>query len=272
MLLLSLSAFTLQSCFQDMDEPPFNYTPDTGEKPYSPIKMELTFEEDIRDKGNYGFMVADHGSVKFLADGVNGYCYQGAKDSYALAKTPSCLQDVIPNIGNLSVAFWMKSTKNTTATGLFTIPNEKTFWGNFDIFLENNSSETQAFFKVHMYNCTASKDNDERWVEARIDDVFGDEWVHMAFVYDGEASTIRIYRNGEEAFSKEISGYGKLKFIDVAPSLAVGAFQFSTQPSLTSGAEAQSWAQNYPGQFDQFRFYDVALTAAEVKQLYDSKE
>lgn len=51
----------------------------------------------------------------------------------------------MPTIGDLTVAFWMRTTKNTSAQGLFSIPNSIKFWGNFDIFLENNNSETQAF-------------------------------------------------------------------------------------------------------------------------------
>lgn len=266
-----VSAFTLQSCFQDMDHPGFDYPESSAEKEFSPLKMLLPFEDDIRDKGNYGFLVTDNGNVKFAAEGVNGMAYQGSKDAYALAKTPSYLTDTIPVLGSCTVAFWMKTTKNTTATGLFSIPNTKTFWGNFDIFLENNNSDTQAFFKMHILNQT-SKANDERWVEAKIDNIFGSEWVHMAFVYDGKQSMVTVYRNGESAFMKELAGCGELKFDNLSPTFAIGAFQFSTKPSLTTGAGAQTWASNFPGLLDQFRFYDRVVSASDIKQLYTSKE
>lgn len=273
LLAVCMSIFCLQSCFQDMDRPAFDYPESTGEVPDTPLKMYLPFDDDdIRDKGEYGFIVADNGNAKFVAEGISGTAYQGASNAYALARVPSSLSDVIPNIGSCTVAFWMKSVKNTSAYGIFSIPNTKTFWGNFDIYLENHNSETEAFFKMHLYNCTDVKDNEEKWVEAKVADVFGTEWVHMAFVYDGNTSTVSIYRNGEVAVTKELTGYGPLKFKDAGSSLAIGAFQFSTNPSLTEGATAQSWSSNYPGQFDQFRFYDEALTAAEVQQLYSNKE
>jgi len=41
---------------------------------------------------------------------------------------------------------------------------------------------------------------------------------------------------------------------------------------LTEGAGAQSWASNFPGQLDQFRFYDRAISASDIKQLYSGKE
>lgn len=267
-----LAAICLQSCFQDMDHPAFDYPESTSVMPDTPLKMYLPFdEEDIRDKGEYGFLVADNGNAKFITEGVSGMAYQGASDSYILAKMPSLLKDALPNIGSCTVAFWMKTVKNTTAQGLFSVPNAVKFWGNFDIFLENNNSETQAFFKMHILNQT-SKADDERWVEAKIENVFGDRWVHLAFVYDGKTSTVTIYRNGENAFTKELAGCGELKFNDIAASLAIGSFQFSTKPSLTTGAGAQTWASNFPGQLDQFRLYDKALSASEIQNLYSAKE
>lgn len=267
-----LSLLCLQSCFQDMDHPDFDYPPSSDVVPETPLKMYIPFDgEDIRDKGECGFIVSDNGKSKFTPEGVAGMAYQGSEEAYILAKTPSLLSDVIPNIGSCSVAFWMKSVKNPMAQGIFSIPNTTKFWGNFDIYLENNNSQTQAFFKMHILNQT-SKENDERWVEAKIDDVFGDDWVHMTFVYDGDSSTVTVFRNGDSVFTKVLDGCGKLKFTDVSPTLAIGTFQFSTTPSLTTGAGSQTWAQNFPGQLDQFRLYDKALTETEVKSLYTGKE
>ena len=59
---------------------------------------------------------------------------------------------------------------------------------------------------------------------------------------------------------------------DSLEEMYLGAFQFSTKPSLTEGAGAQSWASNFPGQLDQFRFYDRAISASDIKQLYSGKE
>lgn len=61
-----LFALCMQSCFQDMDHPAFDYPESTGEVPTTPLKMYLPFdEEDIRDKGEWGFLVADNGNAKF---------------------------------------------------------------------------------------------------------------------------------------------------------------------------------------------------------------
>jgi len=49
-------------------------------------------------------------------------------------------------------------------------------------------------------------------------------------------------------------------------------FSLAQNPVLTEGAGAQSWASNFPGQLDQFRFYDRAISASDIKQLYSGKE
>ena len=109
----------------------------------------------------------------FVEDGIAGMAYQGAENAYILAKTPSILENNIPTIGDLTVAFWMRTTKNTSAQGLFSIPNSIKFWGNFDIFLENNNSETQAFFSRFISSIRQQKENDERWgLRQKIDDIF----------------------------------------------------------------------------------------------------
>lgn len=262
-----LLAVLVQSCFQEMDHPAFNYPDSSAGKAYNPMKFNLPFEDDIRDKGTYGFLVTDNGNAKF-AEGLNGKAYQGAANAYILAKAPKMLTDSIADLGSFTVAFWMKANKNSIATGIFSLSNTKTFWGNLDIYLEGYSdNDTQAFFKIHLYNGTT-----EETIEMKIDDVFTNNWVHMAFRYDEKTSTLTAARNGENAFSKVPERIaGQLKFNNVG-SIAIGAFQFSTTPSLTEATGAQGWASNYAGLFDQFHFYNKAIGDSEIQRLFTDKE
>ena len=61
-----LSAVMLQSCFQDMNHPDFDYPDSSAPKVYSPMKINLPFDDDIRDKGNYGFLVLNTMEKLFL--------------------------------------------------------------------------------------------------------------------------------------------------------------------------------------------------------------
>ena len=69
-----------------------------------------------------GILVADNGNAKFAEDGIAGMTYQGAENALHFAKTPSILENNMPTIGDLTVAFWMRTTKNTSAQGLFLYP------------------------------------------------------------------------------------------------------------------------------------------------------
>jgi len=61
--------------------------------------------------------------------------------------------------------------------------------------------------------------------------------------------------------------YGPLKF--PTTEAVIGTWQFQTNPSLTTSATAQSWAESYTGLLDNFRLYNKALSAAEVSALYN---
>ena len=48
LLAFCVSALTLQSCFQDMDHPAFDYPDSSAPKVFSPMKLFLPFENDMR--------------------------------------------------------------------------------------------------------------------------------------------------------------------------------------------------------------------------------
>ena len=270
---LFLLGFMVQSCFQDMDHPGFDYPEELPEKPYNPMKLGLAFEDNLEDNSIYNFGITADGTPHF-AEGINGKAYQGATDTYMVVETPEAMKDSIENLGSFTVSFWMKATKCNKATGIFGISNTKQFWGNLDIYLESHSeNDTQAFFKVHLRNGNA-----ERTEECRIDDVFIIDWVHLSFKYDETTSKLTVYKNAEEILSKALSEgeaqkmiSGKLKFSDVG-KLVIGTLQFQTIPSLTEGATAQDWGAHYLGALDQFHFYNKALKKSEIRNLYITKD
>lgn len=264
---LFLLAFIVQSCFQDMEHPGFNYPEDIPEEQNSPLKLNFAFEDNINNSSIYDFGITAAGTPSFV-EGINGKAYQGGFDRYILAETPEKLKNEISELSGFTVAFWMKSAKCTNATGIFGISHTKQFWGNLDIYLESYSdNDTQAFFKVHLRNGDL-----ETTAEIRIEEVFINDWVHLVFKYDDKSSKLTVYKNAEEVYSSTpgiISG--KLKFTDVG-KLVIGTLQFQTVPSLTEGASAQGWAAHYAGMLDQFHFYDEALKKPEIRNLYLNKE
>lgn len=269
----------LQSCFQDMEQnPSFDYPEEPEPLPYSDLKMFFPFEDNADDLSLYEATTT--GSKFSFTDGVKGKAYQGGKGSYLLIDPnkkalggEANLVDSLTYLESFTISFWINSKRNEGACGIFTISNTKHFWGNLDVFLENTGSETEAFFKIHMLNARAPEEDaeyDERWVEQRIENVFG-EWSHIVFRYDGEKSIFDVFHNGEKINSHELKDYGSFKFKNMGPCV-IGALQFMTEPSLTSATGLQDWASYYSGALDQFRFYNKALSDEFIIKLYSDKE
>lgn len=261
-------AFVMQSCFQDLDQDPaFDYPQQPPPPAYNPQKLALTFEDEAKDQSNYKISTQVKGGATFVT-GKKGKAYQGSDDSYILI-TPNpaaypgdiSVRDTIANLGSFTIAFWMKSEQASSAVGIFSISNTKTFWGNLDIFLDGNSSSPdQARIKMHLYNGVT-----EKWVEERIEGAIGD-WVHLTFRYDADTKSLDIFKNGDLAVSKDFTGFGQIAYNDMG-QLVIGALQFQTDPSLTSGASAQTWAKNFTGLLDDFFFYNKAISDTEIKTI-----
>jgi hypothetical protein len=78
-------------------------------------------------------------------------------------------------------------------------------------------------------------------------------WMHLAMVVDTEAEMVKIYADGEEVLSGEGS------FADEADKPLIGPFSIGAHSD-----DGSSFGRNWNGIVDEFRLYDVALTAEEV--------
>ena len=268
---IALVGLCTMSC-QKLYRPPLNVIPDPPPPPYNPLKTFWSFENNTTDSGEDTLSAAAT-NITYV-DGINGKAMQGSSNGYLLIENPG---DTIKNLGSFTISYWMNFTGPVTggARGIFSISNEKQFWGNFDIFLENfGDDSTTAYLKMHMYNSNFDADDSksEEWTEMKLPNVLG-KWSHIAITYDSSTSALTVYSDGASAFTKVIKEgtYGPIAFANVK-GMVVGTFQFQTSPSQTTSAEAQDWAKNYEGALDQFRIYNKVLTAGEVMQLYTSKE
>ncbi len=270
-LLIAMVGVGILSC-QKLYRPPLNIIPDPPPPPYNPLKTFWSFDNNLTDAGEDS-LAATAVNVSYTT-GINGQALQGSQNGYVLVSAPG---DTIKSLGSFTMAFWMNFTGPVTggARGLFSISNNKQFWGNFDIFLENFGDDaTTAFVKMHMYNSKYDADDSksEEWTEMKLPNVYG-KWSHIAITYDSATSVLTVFTDGASAFTKTIKGgdYGPIGFSNVS-GMVLGTFQFQTSPSQTTSADAQGWAKNYEGALDQFRIYNKVLTNDEISQLFNSKE
>jgi len=142
-------------------------------------------------------------------------------------------------------------------------------------------------FKLHMNNANGVPFA-AYFLQAKVPNAIN-IWTHMVITYDAASSVLNIYQNGAAIGVNGVAGtkgfvvgptipgsdptktpvtpYGALQFPTTAAVL--GTWQFQTNPSLTTSATAQSWAESYTGLLDNFRIYNKALSGTEVSALYN---
>jgi len=238
--------------------------------PYSPLKDFWAFENNTRDTGQYR-LIGKEKNITYAA-GVNGQAAVIGAGGYLVVPA---VNDSLKTPGSLTVAFWMNGAGPVKdgAQGLFSISNKNEFFGNFELFLENNDNGSEGFFKLHMLNTNATDGKGEEWSEVKIPDALN-KWTHIAITYNAVNSQLTIYADGQPAaVNNKVLGagkYGALKFKDVN-GLVIGTYQFQTDPTLSNHGP-EEWAKSFNGAIDQFRLYNVALTAAEVSDLFTTKK
>jgi hypothetical protein len=278
-LIISIGLLGFGSCFQKLDQDPeFNY-PEQPPITYSPRKLALTFEDKNKDMSNYHVITQQDGNITY-PDGKVGKCYQGAEKSYILVKPSKAtylgdisLRDTIAHLESFTVAFWMKANESKTG-GLFTISDTKDTWGNLDIFLSGNNVPNEGFFKIQMAHYTERAVNGEKqysksniWYTPKIANTIGD-WVHLAFRYDIQTRKFDILRNGEVVATKD--NFGTPAFHNMGP-IVIGTFGNGVTPPLAPSKKVETWMNAFPGELDQFYFYNKALSDEAIKALYNEK-
>lgn len=270
-----------QSC-QDLEQDPsFNY-PAEHTPTYNPMKLHISFDDGVRDQSEYRNI---NRMVKgtYIDAGIQGKAYQGAEGAYIVSSLSQFCKDTIAETGSLTYSFWMNSEPNKTPIALISIADKSSDLGYFDIWLENNGGTSdQAFFKGYMRTTSGGSIKDQ-WIDisgttpegsAKVDGVFK-KWTHIVFRYDGATSAFSIFKDGEPALLNRVfNGFGSLAFDKTKlGGITLGAF--STQSGESSVAlSSDSWQKNgnYLGQFDECRFYNSALTDAEIKNLFTEKK
>ena len=267
-LIALIFGLTMTAC-QKMDRPEMGEPVlDPPPPPYSILKNLFEFEDNAGDSGQFQ-MKTSTVNVSYV-EGIKGKAAKIGAEGYILQ---AAVNDSIKTPGSFTVAFWMNGTGPVVggAQGLFSISNKGEFWGNLDLFLENHDNGSEAYLKVHMFNYNHPP-NGEQWGEAKIPGALN-KWTHIAVTYDAATSELSMYADGvPTALHKKVlmeGNYGDLKFNEVN-GMVIGTYQFQTNPSLGKEGK-QDWARSFNGALDQFRFYNVALSEADVKSLFDNK-
>lgn len=266
----------------------------------SNLLVKLSFEQNVNDAKSGLLSPAPKNAA--YETGKKGFCWNGSdsEQRYVVYNTSSTLS----SLNAFTYAFWMKSDNTVDpatpgqgkgAQGIFCFVDPAGFWGKVDMFLENpdSANPNRIRLKLHYYNGRAGVVWRDQWPMINIDGQKGN-WMHIALTYNPTNGLFQAYLNGNLAASVSgpyspsvgfIGGYtwyandpGSASNSNNAPvygnidlgsptKVVLGSMQFETNPSLNGGGQ-QDWATDFAGKLDEFRIYNTALSAVDVKSLF----
>ncbi|HOZ83960.1 MAG TPA: hypothetical protein PK191_00635 [Niabella sp.] len=205
--------------------------------------------------------------------GINGKGMQGGGVNYITYTKPNSW---INDAKSFTVSFWFKlngQTKNNNGGNgpeyIFSIPSTNGHWsgGQSMLFFETNSTGTQIKMPV------VAADMTDTWFVWEggnaIPGIADNTWRHCAMVYDAGTSKMSLYMNGvANAVQATWANHGNINF---NPATAQ-EFRIGAGPKDVNNLAADDWLRStWKGGLDQFRLFSGALTASQVKSIFDAK-
>lgn len=281
---------TVSSCEQDLGQnPPFNYptggsTDDDGngddngddnnddeqEDTLPAALYSLSFEDELALSGTLSGTLGTYDAADPVFEtGKVGKAWRGA-DGQALVLRPDAASvSALGALKSFTVAMWIKfDGSNDASTCLFAVGSRTDGVGNLAFFINNGNKEIPGNFYFKGYYMTGSGSN---WFDLGGDTTIGsmaNVWSHVALSFDGDTSTMTLWRNGTSVASYTWDGVA-LGLSDIS-GISLGAYP--SQVGLTDAGDWTKEADFYTGLLDEVRFYDVALTAEEMITLYKQVE
>ena len=265
----SVLALIFVSC-QDLDRPELGDYPTDANEPGGPLKFYVAFDGT---SDNVLMNAVDSIRAKFPSDnplasieGVSGLAVQG--ENYKYIKYTSA-NDFAKEAGSFTVSLWAKKGDLQT-DHIFSMPATSGYhWSGASMFLLTEGSVATPIVKFFVKDSTS-----EKWFEwtgsNAVTGFYDGNWHHLAFVYDGDTSTMTLYFDGTALTNKPVwTGHGNVTLEPTnITGLKIGAGpQEFTADQISQGAS--DWLKNsWTGGIDQFRMYATALTADEVQTLY----
>jgi len=217
-------------------------------------------------------------NVTYVA-GRRGQAYQGANEARLLYTLPA--NSKMKTLTSFSIAMWIKSPLVTgdPEPTIFEIgKSTDLFWGNLKLALNRLSATADSLaMRAFFY-----KDGIP-WSGQSIgytDQLFLiNHWMHLVFEYNATTSKFMIYKDGVKVVTNDGVENRWAAGDDVVPRPALGNLAFINADKINIGAwrpksegtATDAWMGWFLGNLDELRVYDKALTATEVKDLYDAE-
>lgn len=241
---------------------------------YFPFEAEPAVGAAVEKSNSTITYVKKVGAASFVL-GRRGNCYKGST-SEAYLEYNVATGTALKTLDEFSLACWIKTPVTTSgASKIFTINGGDSFMGTLSLMQESQSVGDSVDMKFYLFNSAspAWKGQDIRKNKTQF---LNDHWFHIVALYRKSTSTMEFYANGVLVFSQ-------IKYSDAAPAVGdqplLGALtlgqdmtkiHFGTWTQQIAGTP-ETWMNYFLGMVDEFRIYNKALSATEVKALYDAE-
>lgn len=276
------------SCNKSNDPAPpdpiggFNNSDEVGA---ASLKAHWTFEGSPNEGISATAPTTNTGSA--YGTGIKGQALV-LNNGYMLFPTIAALN--VANIGSMTISCWVKTDNNgATATNVFGLTQDaavQTDWNTGAALMYLETSHAVAYddtlvlhsaFSTYPAGVRIGGDNINDYSgtrEVNYKTVHGtNQWVHYVMRYDGTGSLIDIFANGIIVSNdlyrhRETSpGVGVGPIVTTVPTkVIIGAF-----PTVATGfanSPNQVWQGKFTGSIDEIRFWNTALSDANISALY----
>ncbi len=254
------------SC-QKLDHPALgNYPKDTN-PPGGPLLFYAAMEGTSVDStyANFG----NDNSATYVA-GVSGKAIQYTGNGYTSWTSANGLGSAT----SFSVSFWINITlaqkDNTNADGVLALASTSNFWGEMTWYADHSTggNSDSMDLKVHFANGSGDNWDFANYVgKNRWPHMYDGAWHQIAFVYDANAKTGTMYRDGVQFDQKSNE---TIVFDGNASQLVLGGFEQAV--GIQGNYAGNTWMSGFPGAMDNLRLYKTALAASDVAALYANKQ
>lgn len=219
----------------------------------------------VKKVGGAGFVVGRRG---------NGY--QGSA-TQAYLEYNVATGSALKTLDEFSMSCWIKTPSTTSgAAKIFNLNGGDAFMGNLVLMQESQALGDSVDMKFFLFD-SSSPDWKGQDVRKQSDKFLNDKWFHLVSLYRKSTSTIELYANGKLVltgirYSGPVPPAGGAQPLlgPITFGSDMTKIHFGAWPQQIAGTP-ESWMTYFKGIVDEFRVYNKALTAAEVKSLYDAE-
>lgn len=269
--ILSVAVILIGVSCQKMKQPGLSEFPRDTNPPGGPLKFYAAFDGNTQDplmnavdsiRANFA-----NTNTFTAVDGISGKGVMGDGSQFAKYVSPN---DFAATAGSFTVSFWLKRDGMPVgeAEFPFSISSSNAHWAGTSMMLlfdhaGAGATDNEAVLKFVIVD----KNEADTWLTwegaNKVAGIQDNKWHHLAFVYDAATSSLKLYVDGvANANVPQWGGHGGAN-LDASK---VSGFLIGGRPKEDLG-----WGRSWTGGLDQFRLYDIALSASEVSALYNSK-